>query len=305
MTSSKNIVFTVSAPFDSDPGADIQLLSCDDFTFQARKAILSLASPIFSDMFSLPQPPSSNKNEDSSAPATSLPSVQFSETGLVIDVLLRYCYPVEPPRCIDAFDTVRAVRSAAEKYDMAFIATKVDEYIRASYSGDPAYSLLLYRNACEQQNEEDARLYARDCLKLSYASLVKFWPSSALDKSLVNLICYHQAISQTVGATITSTRYYEACGLIIDSRHCNSCYVQVGHTRQPKWWQKYLTSSLQKLNGAGGGLSLEHTRICGEDVGRETCTACGHKALCIWETMQKNMNEIIEDETKKVCMSYS
>lgn len=66
-----------------------------------------------------------------------------------------------------------------------------------------------------------------------------------------------------------------------------------------------LTSSLQKLNGAGGGLSLEHTRICGEDVGRETCTACGHKALCIWETMQKNMNEIIEDETKKVCMSYS
>lgn len=305
MTSSKNIVFTVSAPFDSDPGADIQLLSCDNFTFQARKAILSLASPIFSDMFSLPQPPSSDKNEDSSAPATSLPSVQLSETGLVIDVLLRYCYPVEPPRCIDAFDTLRAVRSAAEKYDMAFIATKVDEYIRASSNGDPAYSLLLYRNACEQQNKEDARLYARDCLKLPYASLVKYWPSSALDKSLVNLIYYHQAISQSVGATITSIRYSKVSELT-QSTYCNHCFVQVGSTRQPKWWQKYLISSMQKLNGAGGGLSLEHTRICGEDVGRETCTACGHKALCNWETMQKNMNEIIEDETKKVlCMSYS
>lgn len=303
-SSSKNVTFIVSAPFDSDPGADVLLLSCDNFTFQARKAILTLASPVFGDMFSLPQPPSNEVNDDSSAHNPPLPSVRLSETGPVIDVLLRYCYPVEPPRKIQAFDIVRAVRCAAEKYDMAFIATKVDGYILASNNKDPAYSLLLYRNACEQQKEGDARLYARDCLKLPYASLVRYWPSQVLDKSLTNLIYYHQAISQAVGATITSTQYTGACDLI-RNQFCNSCYVSFGSVRQPKWWQKYLTSCLQNINNAGNGLSLEHMRLRGEDAGRELCQSCGYKALCNWETLGETLNKIMEEETKKARITFS
>lgn len=48
--------FSVSEPFLTDSGADVVLVSCDNYEFRSRRSILSLASPIFKDVFSLAQP---------------------------------------------------------------------------------------------------------------------------------------------------------------------------------------------------------------------------------------------------------
>lgn len=88
------MTFTVGAPFDSDPGAGVVLLSCDNFAFLVRKDILCLASPVFNDMFSLPQPKVVADNDSlESLAETTLPSVQLYETGLVLDIILRFCPP--------------------------------------------------------------------------------------------------------------------------------------------------------------------------------------------------------------------
>ncbi|KAJ7911889.1 hypothetical protein B0H13DRAFT_2327867 [Mycena leptocephala] len=47
--------FVVQAPFDS-PTADVILSSSDGVNFRAHRVVLSLLSPVFGDMFQLPQP---------------------------------------------------------------------------------------------------------------------------------------------------------------------------------------------------------------------------------------------------------
>lgn len=82
----KRSTFTVKEPFDSDPGADIILISCDNAEFRAREQILSFISPVFSDMFSLPHAISDEIGE---RPETinNLPFVHLSENA-VVDTLL-------------------------------------------------------------------------------------------------------------------------------------------------------------------------------------------------------------------------
>ena len=60
--------------------------------FRVHKAILSVASTLFSDMFSIPQPPPYAKGD------TTLPTVQVAESAEVFELFLRLIYPIaEPP----------------------------------------------------------------------------------------------------------------------------------------------------------------------------------------------------------------
>lgn len=73
--------------FDSSPTADIILRSGGPklVEFRAHRTILSIASPVFETMFSLPQP----------AADKSLPVCDLSEDANTLDALLRLIYPVE------------------------------------------------------------------------------------------------------------------------------------------------------------------------------------------------------------------
>ena len=75
--------FSVSAPFNSDTGADAILRTCDGY----RKSIITLVSSIFDDMFSLPQPKAAENQQQLE---DGLPVVDLSEAGPIIDTLLRF-----------------------------------------------------------------------------------------------------------------------------------------------------------------------------------------------------------------------
>lgn len=299
------MAFTVGAPFDSDPGADVALLSCDNFAFLVRKDILCLASSVFNDMFSLPQPKVVADNDSLEPLAeTTLPSVQLYETGLVLDIILRFCYPLSTPTGIDDFGTVLAVRVAADKYDMGFIQSKLDDSIKAAYPKNLAYSLLLYRIACEKKQEVQAQLYALDCLKLPYMSLVRHWPSSTLDAALVNLIDYHQAITKTVVNTIASHRFIESSGCKdLFRTTCPTCFFWDGRSSQPKWWKDNIASCLKRINS--NGPILGHVLNSGDDIGVMFCHECASQGFRNWFTIEEKMSKFIEDEIKKVCLSLA
>ena len=82
--------------------------------FRAHKFILALASSVFNDMFTFPQPPDQNQNEEHQ-----LPIVDVPDPPEVLDAILRFIYPgVDLPKFTN-LSIVSTLLSAADKYDLA------------------------------------------------------------------------------------------------------------------------------------------------------------------------------------------
>ena len=102
------------APFN-DTLADAILCSSDGVGFKVFKADLIRSSPFFRDMFSLPQPVSSI---DPNSYIDGLPVVVLSESGVVLDALLRCCtFGVTPN--LKTLEDAAAILGPAEKYQLA------------------------------------------------------------------------------------------------------------------------------------------------------------------------------------------
>ncbi|KAF9003676.1 hypothetical protein BDQ17DRAFT_1326051 [Cyathus striatus] len=97
------------APFKDNSTSDITLVSSDKIHFHVHKIILSLASPLFNDMFTLPQP-------SPSSPSSS-PTIQLTETSSTITSFLRLVYPIPDPELVDLVDII-PILEAATKYQL-------------------------------------------------------------------------------------------------------------------------------------------------------------------------------------------
>lgn len=284
---------TASSPFDSDPGADVVLLSSDGFEFRARMAILSFASPVFDDMFSLPQP-GSDKEKQYPHHKPPLPLIQLSETKVVIDILLRYCYPVPLARGMEDYDVAVAARSAAEKYDMDYIKGEIDNYIEEHFGGDPRYRLLLYREACERREDAQARFQALYCLRFPLATLVRLWKTTSSNSSLQKLVEYHLGVSARV---VNHVSQYGRINHIIQSC-CPSCNVP--GTYKPKWWYKNIASIVSNVyeKGPTSRRILPHRPEPGS-----LCIKCHQNVSSTWNAMEERFNEHVECVAERVCLS--
>ena len=105
-------VTVADAPFN-DPDADVVLCSADNVHFRVYKLLLGLASPVFKDMFRLPQPPPAPGSADESG----RPIIPITEDRRTVDTMLRFCYP-STTATLDNLGDVRAVLEALIKYDM-------------------------------------------------------------------------------------------------------------------------------------------------------------------------------------------
>lgn len=284
---------TASSPFDSDPGADVVLLSSDGFEFRARMAILSFASPVFDDMFSLPQP-GSDKEKQYPHHKPPLPLIRLSETKVVIDILLRYCYPVPLARGMEDFDVAVAARSAAEKYDMGYIKGEIDNYIEEHFGGDPRYRLLLYREAYERREDAQARFQALYCLRFPLATLVRLWKTTSSNSSLQKLVEYHLGVSARV---VNHVSQYGRINHIIHSC-CPSCNVP--GTYKPKWWYKNIASIVSNVyeKGPTSRRILPHRPEPGS-----LCIKCHQNVSSTWNAMEERFNEHVECVAERVCLS--
>lgn len=134
----------MSLPFFTTDDGDIVLRTGPVLgpwhSFRVHKLILSLASPVFRDMFTFPQPPNQNQNEEHQ-----LPIVDVPETPKVIDTILRLIYPgVEPPKITD-LSIVPALLSAADKYNLTSIGHILKGTLKGFLPGD---SFEVYVIAC-------------------------------------------------------------------------------------------------------------------------------------------------------------
>ena len=96
------------APYDFDaPDADVILRSSDGKELRVHKLILSLASPVFQAMFSLPQP---------TEPTSQVSTVDVPESSDIFQPFIQHLYPHSPPGVSD-LATWEALYTVADKYN--------------------------------------------------------------------------------------------------------------------------------------------------------------------------------------------
>jgi hypothetical protein len=143
----------VDAPF-YDTRADVILRSSDGVDFRVFRIILSLASPIFADMFSIPQPPA---NELHAGP----PVVAISEDSKALDFVLRHLYPVEHPTEIKLRDACILIEFA-RKYEVKALGPVVARSFMDAIESDPTG---VYAIAVTYEEADIAIRAARSSLK--------------------------------------------------------------------------------------------------------------------------------------------
>lgn len=104
-------------PFD-DASADIILRSNDKVDFDVHKLILSIASPIFKDMFTLPPPGShSGLGAGRDEVKQGLPVVLVDDDERSLNLMLHFCYPLPDPP-LDDFEDMKKILRIAHKYQL-------------------------------------------------------------------------------------------------------------------------------------------------------------------------------------------
>ena len=141
---------TLSTVFRADD-ADLVIRAAGTLDFRVHKCILSLVSPIFKDMFTIPQPPTDTPGV--------LPHVDVEDSPKTWENILQTVYPMPHPS-IDDLGDLESLLLAAKKYEMEFVINlhkqcfKDSKFIRE----DP---LRLYAIACAGGFEDQAKYVAR------------------------------------------------------------------------------------------------------------------------------------------------
>ena len=257
--------------FDALDGADIILraLGPPKRDFRAHKIVLSLASPVFKDMFSLPQPTSGDSRKSSVA---EVEIVEVTDPAKALDIILRLIYPSFTLPCLDGdFDTLVECLVIADKYE---IRRAKSELYKALARVDSTLSLRVYAVATRFGFTDLMDSSSRHIISSVHLTGISELPS---DFAFVSITAYHKLIRQRAN-------YLEAVAGIIKQTPsfswCSGC----------RW----------RFAAAEGvsGLNLAHLIITGTPVEAGACfgawmKAYGPNSECNSDCVRKYINSAI------------
>ncbi|KAJ7063872.1 hypothetical protein C8F01DRAFT_1054773, partial [Mycena amicta] len=207
----------------NDPTADVILVSSDQVQFRLHRFVLSLVSPVFKTMFSLPQ------GESTSTPAPRLSKVQMSESGAVLERLLTFWYPgVELPST--PFATISELAEFLEpiifKYEMHSLIPASKMQLERLIVAEP---LAGFAVAARYGWNDIALKAAKECLGLELRTSTCPLPMEqwrqAPATAFYALLQYHQGCSEAVTkmANIHS-RSLSPSGAVLWASTCSECH---------------------------------------------------------------------------------
>ena len=179
------------APFN-DARADLILQSSDKIHFRVFKLILSLASPIFTDMFRMPLPPSQNSHE--------LQVVSLSEDSTTLDVALRHIYPMQS-REGNTLLNASILAEFARKYQVDGLDRYITRYLADSITLDPVgvYAMAQQYGYCSIGANA-----ARSCLNRRFSDLQSPYLRCIITE--LELLKYHVACGEAASVFASSNR---------------------------------------------------------------------------------------------------
>ncbi|KAG8949879.1 hypothetical protein FRC04_008182 [Tulasnella sp. 424] len=157
---SNSTSFVVKPPFHSDSPGDCIIQTADGTQFVVYRVILSLASSVWNDMFSLPQSSEGLSGEH--------PVIPVDEDPETMETLLTMLYPMQPPR-IESYDLAIKLVQACDKY---FInPSRLSAFLHSILRTTDALEknpLGVYALAWRLQMEEELKIASRytHCLDL-------------------------------------------------------------------------------------------------------------------------------------------
>ncbi|KAI0737701.1 hypothetical protein C8Q80DRAFT_1222748 [Daedaleopsis nitida] len=207
--------------------ADIHHYPCVDF--RVHRCVLSAASSFFEAMLSLPQPSTESRD--------TLPIIPFTETAAVLEILLRYVYPVSDP-VIGTLDESVPALEAARKYD---VTVAIDGLRRRLVAPEflTASPLRVYAIASRYELEDEARTASHATLDVGLHDL----PLHA-DLKGMSGYAYHQLL------LLHERRARSALALLklpadVACMLCNGRHGAVDGP--PKWWGVYRERAAEEL----------------------------------------------------------
>jgi len=220
-------------PFD-DARAEITLRSSDGVNFRVFKAILSIASPVFADMFKKIPPPAraGASPNDQVLPQPSSRAFPMSERSGELDFSLRHLYPIRSTgRGRVSLSSVSALAEFARKYRINALTKTITRYLTDSIERDP---VDVYAIAITSGYKDIAIKAARSCLNVPFSRLRSPSTQHIAVELHVELLRYHVACGEAASAVALERNWISSLNqdvafISIGSRSgtlCSSCTTQ-------------------------------------------------------------------------------
>ncbi|KAG6380967.1 hypothetical protein JVT61DRAFT_5362 [Boletus reticuloceps] len=295
--------------------ADVILRSSEKESFYSWKIFLSMSSPVFSDMFTLPQP--DTVNEEDVCDDEQVPVIDLEEDSRTLGHILSLCHP---PSCVgtrfqlNSLPELRNVLDATEKYDMGnALRMALEELSNPSLLRDD--SLGIYALACQHACHEAARLAAKHTLTLP-CLVPQYVP--ALERihagHLCRLFLYREACATAVcslAADHTWVVYTQYTSLF----RCDQSETddklewtavrnppsrkypdgRVEHVSVHKWWMEYMKRSEYALQRWPHSDAVKDDRLVDDALHAISTLKCeGCQAFQVSQTFQSFMRIFAE-----------
>lgn len=232
-----------SPPFDETSEGDVVLKSSDGVLFRVYKIILSLASPFFRDMFSLPQ---TSTPSDGTGTGSIVP---FTESSEIIDTLLRVVYPSEDPD-LKLVNEIEGVVGAAIKYDMPKCISVMRKKLILCASKEP---IRVFMIACKNRLTDVASAAAH--LSLRRPILYSF--------ELGSVVLPFSALEDiTAGSLFRLIEYQRQCSMVASDAMSDLTWTREDFTWKTKM-NDAIVGSCQKCTKASLELGEEQLQVVG------------------------------------------
>ncbi|KDQ61497.1 hypothetical protein JAAARDRAFT_171726 [Jaapia argillacea MUCL 33604] len=310
-------------PLLDHPHADVILHTPDNVDFRVFKLFLSLASPVFRDMFSLPQPDpttvtsslsDADPGEHAAGRTGSMPIIDMTEDHLTLERMLRFYYPGSNPDMTTCdLEGARKLLDAAIKYEMDELRRFVVESITSPrfLEKDP---IGVFAIGCHHKIEQVVLAYAKYTLRRHFEDLLSFKPSMTgiTVEDYSRLLQYHWRCG-VAASGLTSA--FEWIGYERQYRFltCPDCAAGEKGTDTPtwenpprKWWVEYMKSAggLLKSRPHGGFATQFSVYNKHLNTGLE-CKTCRRKAVKDMRDFVQGFDRKIEELTSMVALNIT
>ncbi|KAF8892199.1 hypothetical protein BD779DRAFT_1621574 [Infundibulicybe gibba] len=269
-------------PFDDSTG-DVILRSSDGVVFYFHKTLLSLASPVFRDMFALqqncPGPINYSAGDDGNG------AIPMSEDSTTLTHLLMWCHP-QTTLSLTKWPEVTNLLEAAEKYDMRGLMKGIEVSIRnGPWIG--SVPLRVYAIAIRYHFEELAKAAAKQTLNLTIEERpnvpeLRHISASAL-QNLYDYYCNSVKAAVDVPTNLAWIKPGTVAQLFI--AHGQGCPPvtnptlpsgsSAGSPATASWWSDYLRLSIPALSKRPVGALFHHPTFAGEAIKKANeCASC-------------------------------
>ena len=239
-------------------------------------------------------------------------TILISESSVVLDILLRFCYPVNNPLLTKhEVSIIGDVLEAAMKYEICPAAESARATLRECAQQTHVNAAAVYCIACRLKLDEEARAAAVACLKWSFPvpKIPELSIASALD--YYHLQEFHRKVSDAIVSIFERSTYefcMDICAAINPINH-SCCHPKI--TFLPRdmlvglsdysWWASSKEILANSFKSAPLDLEKLSLSTFGSILDNIECHNCKNSIFHGWEVTRSAIINYMMKELGKVC----